>query len=125
MARILVVDDAPEVCESLSRFLAAAGHRVASAANGREALIQVRNQTPDLIVLDLAMPEMDGPSFMEVARSYLSLQTLPVVVLTGLGDSPMVERARRLNVSSVLAKGQSTPDEILETVEGALVSQPE
>ncbi len=41
------------------------------------------------------MPEMDGPSFLEVIRSYLRLQSLPVVVLTALGDSPMVARRRR------------------------------
>ena len=70
------------------------------------------------------MPEMDGPSFLEVVRSYLRIQSLPVVVLTGLGDSPMIDRARALRVNSILVKGKASPDDILKALEEALVRYP-
>jgi CheY-like chemotaxis protein len=77
-----------------------------------------------VILLDLLMPEMDGPSFLEVIRSYLRLQSLPVVILTGLADSPMVDRAQHLKVNSVLLKGKASPEEIKKAIEEAAVRAP-
>ena len=124
MPKILIVDDAAESCETLAKLLRAAGHTVTCVPNGREALAQVLNQVPDVILLDLLMPEMDGPSFLEVVRSYLRLQSLPVVVLTGLSDSPMIERAQHLKVNSILTKGKATPQEIQEALEEAVIRLP-
>src|SRR5436305_1408287 len=124
MAKIMIVDDSQDASESLGKFLEQAGHEVICAANGQEALLQVLSNKPDVVLLDLLMPEMDGPSFLEVVRSYLRLQSLPVVVLTGLVDSPMVERAQHLKVNSVMAKGKATPTEILHALEEALVRLP-
>lgn len=70
------------------------------------------------------MPEMDGPSFLEVMRSYLRLQSLPVVILTGLPDSPMVERVQHLKVNAILVKGKASPDEIKQALEEAAVRVP-
>jgi len=124
MAKLLIVDDDEDACESLAAFLRTAGHIVTSAPNGREALAIVLAELPDVIVLDLLMPEMDGPSFLEVLRSYLRIQSLPVVVLTGLTDSPMIDRAKALNVNSILIKGKATPEDILKDVESALIHHP-
>ena len=77
-----------------------------------------------MILLDLVMPEMDGPSFLEVLRSYLRIQSLPVVVLTGLSDSPMIDRVQSLKVNSVLIKTKATPDEILKALQDALIRHP-
>jgi CheY-like chemotaxis protein len=62
------------------------------------------------------MPEMDGASLLEILRSYLRLQSLPVVIVTGLPDSPMVERARHLKVNSILVKGKATLEDIARAV---------
>ena len=124
MAKILIVDDNEDSRESLADLLRSSGHTVTCEPNGREALTSVLTELPDVILLDLLMPEMDGPSFLEVIRSYLRIQSLPVVVLTGLGDSPMVERARALRVNSILVKGKATPEDTLKAVEEALVRYP-
>lgn len=124
MAKILIVDDGPDASESLARYLEKSGHEVTCAANGRDALAQVITRPPDVVLLDLLMPEMDGPSFLEVVRSYLRLQSLPVVVLTGLSDSPMIDRARFLKVNSILMKGKATPDEIKAALEEAVIRVP-
>src|SRR5882757_7380580 len=113
MAKILIVDDAEDSRESLATFFRASGHTVTCVPNGREALSVVLTELPNVILLDLIMPEMDGPSFLEVVRSYLRIQSLPVVILTGLADSPMIERARSLSVNSILVKVKATPEEIL------------
>src|SRR6266550_5558926 len=104
---VMLVDDAADSCEPLAKFLERSGHEVRCVANGREALAAVITKPPDVVVLDLLMPEMDGPSFLEVVRSYLRLQSLPVVILTGLAESPMVDRARHLKVNAILVKGKA------------------
>ena len=124
MAKILIVDDNEDSRESLARCFRNVGHDVSCVPNGREALSHVLAQLPDVILLDLLMPDMDGPSFLEVVRSYLRIQSLPVVVITGLTDSPMIERARALRVNSILVKGKATTDEILKALEEALVRFP-
>ena len=124
MAKILYVEDDNTTREALTKVLVAAGHEVIGVPNGREALIEVLQRTPDVILLDLHLPEMDGPSFLEVVRSYLRVQSLPVVVLTGLSDSPMIDRARSLKVNSILSKGKATGDDILQAINEALVRHP-
>jgi CheY-like chemotaxis protein len=124
MAKILIVDDNADSCESLAKLLQAVGHDVTCLPNGREALAHVIISVPDVVVLDLIMPEMDGPSFLEVARSYLRLQSLPVVVLTAFSESPMVEHVQNLKVNSILVKGKASPEDIQKAVEEALVRVP-
>ena len=120
MAFILIVEDLKDTCDALKGFLEDAGHVVTCVPNGRDALSAVLNKVPDVILLDLLTPEMDGTSFLEVIRSYLRLQSLPVVVHTGLGDSPMVDRARTLKVNSILMKGKASLEEIQHAVEESL-----
>src|SRR3954462_8099469 len=124
MARILLVDDNEDARGSLAVVLRTAGHAVACVPNGREALARVLAELPDVVVLDLLMPDMDGPSFLEVVRSYLRIQSLPGVVLTGLAESPMIDRARALKVNSILIKGKASPDGILKAIEEAVVRYP-
>jgi CheY-like chemotaxis protein len=66
------------------------------------------------------MPEMDGPSFLEVVRSYLRLQSLPVVVLTGSPDSTMLGRMQNLKVTSVIEKTKASSEEIQNALEAAI-----
>ena len=124
MAKLLIVDDSDDARETLAVFLRARGHAVTCVPNGREALAIVLADLPDVVLLDLLMPEMDGPSFLEVIRSYLRIQSLPVVVLTALSDSPMIDRARALKVNSILIKGKATPEDIQKAIEEALVRYP-
>jgi CheY-like chemotaxis protein len=124
MAKILLVDDQPELARPVVKHLEKAGHTVTCLPNGKEALASVLAEMPDLVILDLMMPEMDGPSFLEVVRSYLRLQSLPVVVFTGMADSPMIERAQALKVNSILVKGKAGLDDIKHAVDEALVRLP-
>jgi len=124
MAKILLVEDSADARETLAVVLRAGGHTVSGVPNGREALAAVLADLPDVVLLDLLMPEMDGPSFLEVVRSYLRIQSLPVVVLTGLAESPMIDRARALKVNSILVKSKATPDDIQKAIEEALIRYP-
>jgi CheY-like chemotaxis protein len=122
MARLLIVDDNCDAGEGLARVFRQFGHEVACVPNGREALLSVLQHKPDAVLLDLVMPDMDGPSFLQVVRHYLRDQSLPVVVLTGFTQSPMIERALHLKVNSVLVKGRASSSDILKALEAAIGS---
>lgn len=122
MAAVLLVEDDADSCEVIATFLRRAGHDVTAVTNGREALAQVLAKVPDVVLLDVMMPELDGPAFLGIVRSYLRLQSLPAVVLTGLPGS--VETLRSLNVSSILVKGKASLEDIRRAVEDALAHLP-
>jgi CheY-like chemotaxis protein len=122
MSRILIVDDNCDAGEGLAKVFQVAGHEATCVPNGREALAHVLHQPPDAVLLDLVMPEMDGPSFLQVVRHYLRMDSLPVVVLTGFTENPKIERALHLKVSSVLTKGKASPAEILKALEAVIDS---
>ncbi len=81
---ILVVDDEARLVSLVETYLAQAGFRVVTASNGREALSVAERQEPDLIILDLMMPEMDGYEFM---RRYRADNDTPIILLTARVDS--------------------------------------
>ena len=119
MASILVVDDVPEVQEPLVRYLEKAGHKVRLVENGVTALDAILESRPDVVVLDLLMPGLNGSAVLEVARSYIRLQSLPVVILTALEDGPLVERARQAGVSAILTKSKASLEQVRQAVEAA------
>jgi DNA-binding response OmpR family regulator len=80
--KILVVDDEPDLLELVSFNLKAEGFEVFTAANGPEALNQARAVLPDLIVLDLMLPDLDGVAVCEILQRLPSTAPIPVVMLT-------------------------------------------
>lgn len=82
MARLLIVDDEPDLRFTLQQWLLKRGHMVVEATNGREALKLAHTARPDLILLDLSMPEMDGFQTLVAIRQDEDLRSVPVVVLT-------------------------------------------
>lgn len=79
MKRILVVDDDPWVRKLVRGYLERAGFSVSTAATGQEALVEFEARPPDLVILDLALPEMDG---LEVAQRIRSSSSVPIIMLT-------------------------------------------
>src|SRR5439155_807781 len=83
MATVLVADDEKNILQLARMYLQAEGFTVETAGNGREALEKVRVARPDLLVLDLMMPEIDG---LEVCRRLRKENDLPIIMLTARGD---------------------------------------
>ena len=111
---VLVVDDDPEVRRWLERVLTAEGWQVSEAEHGRAALARVRERRPDLILLDLLMPEMDGFEFLAELHAAPAGPRIPVVVVTAADLTE--EDHRRLNggVERILLKQAYGRDELLE-----------
>ena len=113
---VLVVDDDAATREMLRRTMEGEGWSVSEAPNGRAALEGMGEQRPDLVVLDLMMPEMDGFEFLEALRAGDRSLAVPVVVLTAKDLTE--EDRRRLNggVARVIEKGAAGIDEVLAVV---------
>ncbi len=86
-ATVLVVDDDVDTVETMRDILEEEGHRVFCARNGRDGLAVALRETPDLVLLDLNMPEMDGREFLAAARGEPRLRDVVVVVLSGAADA--------------------------------------
>lgn len=86
MAKILVVDDEKDVVELLKFLLEKDGHQVTTAYNGREALESVAKAKPELILLDVMMPEMDGYTVQTQLLNNADTRNIPIIVLTAKGQ---------------------------------------
>lgn len=90
-ATVLVVDDDPDTVSVMREILEEEGHTVLSARNGREGLQLALESLPDLVLLDLNMPEMDGRAFLAAIAKSPTLSDVKVVVLSGASDAPDVK----------------------------------
>jgi signal transduction histidine kinase/CheY-like chemotaxis protein/AraC-like DNA-binding protein/ABC-type sugar transport system substrate-binding protein len=120
---ILVVDDEPDSLDWITRLIQqqVMNCRVLPAHNGLEALALIQDTLPDLVLLDLIMPEMDGFSVLEAMRNDKRTSDIPVIILTG--KSLTEDDMARLNrhVSKILGKGLFTPLETVSHIETALL----
>ncbi|MEP7004306.1 MAG: response regulator transcription factor [Chloroflexota bacterium] len=116
MKTILVVDDEPKIVQLAREYLEHAGFRVASASDGREALASFRAAAPDLIVLDLGLPLVDG---LDVARGIRKTSNVPIVMLTGRGDESDRVSGLELGADDYVTKPFS-PKELVARVRAVL-----
>ena len=115
MARILVIDDHDSIRGLLRTVLEGAGHEVLEAANGRQGLELYRAQSADLIITDLAMPEMNGLNLiMELTRSFLDVK---VIAMSGTPDSEGPLRVAKLLGARQTFHKPFDVEKLLEAVE--------
>ncbi|MBF0498882.1 MAG: response regulator [Candidatus Riflebacteria bacterium] len=116
MADILVIEDEANIARAVRDRLTRDGHRVDSRPSGEEAFIYLRDHTPDLIILDMLMPEMDGFEVIERLRAVPATSKIPIIVLSVLADD---ERIRTLSLAAYLSKPYRGAD-LLKTVHDVL-----
>jgi two-component system alkaline phosphatase synthesis response regulator PhoP len=116
MRRVLVVDDDPKVCETLDRYLAHAGYTTASALDGARALELARTFAPDLIVLDLMLPEIGG---LDVCRTLRESSGVPIIMLTARSTEADKLAGLKSGADDYLTKPFS-PRELVARVETVL-----
>jgi len=112
---VLVVDDEPKIVALIKEALEAHHFEVVTASSGEEALVQVQSQRLDLILLDLAMPAMDGFEVLEKLKASPETSRIPVVVVTAKGDTRSIFKARELWAWDYLVKPFDL-DVLVETV---------
>jgi DNA-binding response OmpR family regulator len=122
MARVLVVDDEPDVLLLCRLNLEQRGHEVLEAPNGDTALELARSGSPDLVVLDLMLPGIDGYEVLEALRTGEVTSGVPVLVLTAKSLQADRDHSRQLRASAFLTK-PFLPDELCDLVDAMLADR--
>ena len=116
---ILVVDDYQDAREMYAEYLQYSGFRVAEARNGNEAVAQARSLKPDLILMDLSLPGMDGWEATRVLKADDATKHIPIVALTGHALAGASEGARKAGCDSFVTK-PCLPDDLVVEVKRML-----
>lgn len=114
---ILVVEDDDILAGLLSKRLRRAGFLVSNANNGKKGLEQIEKGKPDLVLLDILLPEMDGFDVLHALLERGLLPALPVIVISNSGQPIEIERLHTLGIRDYLVKVNFSPHEVLEKVE--------
>ena len=112
---MLVVDDSPTVRDLIAMNLTLEGFEVVTASNGREALEKVGEVAPDVVTLDVSMPDMDGFVTAEQLRSGAATQDLPIVIVSACAQEADFRRGEVIGVDAYVTK-PFDPDELVRIV---------
>lgn len=120
MAKIAFIEDDPALQKTLGDFFQRKGYAVLPAYNGEDGLALIRREHPDLVLLDLILPRLNGLEVFRVIHDDPALAATPVIVLTNMELSDAVEQAVELGAKAYLVKTDYTLGEVLEKVRAVL-----
>ena len=117
---ILLVEDDAFLARIYATALEAQGFRVSLASNGEDGLKLVEREKPDMIILDILLPQMDGYEFLESVKNNQLSANIPVLVLSNLGQKEDVDKAMQLGASRYLIKAHSMPQNVIRNIKDIL-----
>lgn len=120
MTKIAIIEDDPVINQMYRMKFEADGFEVQIADNGRRGVGLVEAFAPDIILLDLQMPHMDGAEALTQIRAHDWGKTIPVIILTNLGEEEAPKALRDLGIHSYIVKADLTPRQVVTRVKEAL-----
>jgi DNA-binding response OmpR family regulator len=120
MTKIAIIEDDPVISQMYRMKFEADGFEVQLADNGERGVGLVEEFKPDLILLDLKMPHMDGGEALEEIRSHDWGKDIPVIILTNLGEEEAPKNLKTLGIHSYIVKADLTPRQVVGRVKEAL-----
>jgi len=117
---ILVIEDDKFLRELISRKLTGEGFDVLEAVDGEEGIKKIKEGKPDLVLLDLILPSIDGFEVLTRVREDPEVSSIPVIILSNLGQREEVEKGLKLGAIDYLIKAHFTPGEIIEKIKNVL-----
>src|SRR5687767_11900675 len=116
MKTILVIDDVTIFRDLVVFVLKEQGYNVLSASNGREALTAIAMAKPDLVMVDMIMPQMNGLDFLRIMRGKPEHKDTPVIIMTALSDKEHVLQAAKLGVQDYILKSHFSLEDLLARI---------
>lgn len=113
LRKILVIEDEPLLLKAFEYLLKSSGYDVEVAKNGMSGLEMTKSYKPDIVLLDMLMPIMNGMDYLEAANLAKTLPKSKVIILSNLSDSVHLRDVRKYNVSKILLKASLSPDELV------------
>lgn len=120
MIKILIVEDETSLNEAYGIILRKQGYDVSATFNGVEALESIKHKTPDLILLDLRMPQMDGLEFLERLQAAKNYPKVKIVVFSNYDEQKDIDKAFELGASRYMLKAWASPNELVKLVKETL-----
>ncbi len=120
MKKIVIVEDEEILRNLLYKKLSAEGYNVVAAVNGEEGLQKIREEKPDLVLLDIVMPKMDGFEMLEKLRKDEEIKETLVVIISNSGQPVEIDKAQKFGVKDWLVKTEFDPQEVLDKVEAQI-----
>jgi len=120
MKTILLVEDDPFLVDIYTTKLKEAGFSVQVAIDGKEALKKIKEDIPDLLLLDIVLPNFNGWEILRKIERDDELKALKVVILSNLGEKQEIEKGLKLGAVKYLVKAHYTPSEVIEEVKKIL-----
>jgi len=122
-AKIAIIEDDLAISQMYRIKFEAEGMTVETAENGKLGLELVENMKPDIILLDLMMPEMNGDEMLQKLRATSWGKDIQVVILTNMGEQEIPQGVKDLGVSAVILKADMTPRQVAEVIKKQLKNQ--
>ena len=119
MAKILIVDDSPTILSGTSKILESAGYEVIQATNGQDGITKAGNEKPDLILMDVVMPDLNGFQATRIITTTENTQHIPVIMLTTKDQETDKVWAKRQGASDYVIKPPNA-DELLTKINNLL-----
>lgn len=120
MKSILLVEDDPFIGEIYETKLKEAGFEVKIAKDAQKALIFLEEQKPDLVLLDIVLPNIDGWELLKKIRKDERLKNTKVIILSNLEQKPHIEKGLQLGADSYLIKAHYTPSQVIQEIKSVL-----
>ena len=117
---ILVIEDDKFLRELITRKLLNEAYEVSEAVDGEEGIKKIKEEKPDLVLLDLILPGIDGFEVLSRMREEPNLSSIPVIILSNLGRKEDVEKGLKLGAVDYLIKAHFTPGEIIDKIKAVL-----
>ena len=120
MHKILIIEDDKFLRELIVRKLTSENYDVIEAVDGENGIKLTKEQKPDLILLDLILPGIDGFEVLSQVKKDSSVMMIPIIILSNLGQRDDIEKGLQLGAVGYLVKAHFTPNEIIEKIEQTL-----
>lgn len=125
MSKVLIIEDDPPYRKIYTRKFEVSGFQVETAQNGVEGLEKMRSFQPDIVFVDLMMPQMDGFHFLDEVKADTALQHVPIVVLTNLSTTDDAQRVLQKGAVAIMVKSDSEPNQIVAKAQEVLGLTPQ
>ncbi|MFA6382380.1 MAG: response regulator [Candidatus Buchananbacteria bacterium] len=119
--KILIVEDDKFLAKMMSKAMEGEGYEVILASNGKEGLIKSSAGGISLILLDLMLPDLDGFDLLQTIKSNEATKSIPVIIMSNLGQAEDMAQAKKMGASDYLVKSDLALDEVVKKVKNYLI----
>ena len=124
MKKILITEDEPGLLEMYKLYFERAGYEVINASDGKLGVEFAKKERPDLILLDILMPQIDGWAMLKDLKSDPATKMIPVIIFSNLAQTEEIQRGLAMGADQYLVKSALTPKELLAKVQKLLNKSP-